>query len=46
MPITPIAVGEFELTAGEHISDTNRIIAEVTCIGRPHIGYIPIVLIG
>lgn len=36
----------FTLTAGDQVAPTNRIVLEVSCVGRPTCVYVPITLLG
>ena len=40
------AVGEYVITAPEQVEPVNRLVAEVTQTTRPHVAYIPVMLMG
>jgi len=43
---SPVAEYTASITAGETVHPINRIILEVSCIGRPTVGLIPITILG
>ena len=43
---TAESVSRFTITAGERVDATNRLVLEVTSVGRPTAVYVPVVLLG
>ncbi|MBQ4623786.1 MAG: hypothetical protein IJB51_04520, partial [Clostridia bacterium] len=40
------SVSAFTITAGERVEATNRLVLEVTSVGRPTCVYLPVILLG